>query len=83
MQVCEGLPAGDYAIKQATTDDVEVSRSACALLSEHVVIVLEDLSHRVDRPAVICTTSIQDFETSFYYHHVGGFKPHIPSSIAF
>ncbi len=24
LQVCEGLPAGDYAIKQATHDDVEV-----------------------------------------------------------
>ena len=24
LQVCEGLPAGDYAIKQATADDVEV-----------------------------------------------------------
>ena len=26
-QVCEGLPAGDYAIKQAGPEDVEVTQS--------------------------------------------------------
>ena len=42
-QVCEGLPAGDYAIKQATEDDVEVSAHTLFMVFEYVVSVRESL----------------------------------------